>query len=497
MKLLSLALISFLAQASAGGYNTRISGYAPGTDVVDHGNVDLDQAAMETAIKPKTEEAFAAGKVIYETGGNSKVSATVTLTAPLASGISSGTVLSGVGQDGLVLTAEASGTKGASTFSLKYAGGSCQMSVADKSKCFAESGTLTDGTTVYQYSSVATSAGRTLQGFSTAAGAKMASEELFLMFAKYYGQDDYADKLVQAAFSGGATDFTNGNADFSSMTLVGREQLVKKMSAYMNVLMYVIHELEASIGKCVDSTPYSNESAIHAWDEGVAFYSGYLSGETGSLGGSLIYALAEKRGGDFGTMVGDVSLVNSKLMTYFAEGRDRLDEANCSKAEKTMDKILSMIYIPVIQGALKYGYKTSLSRTDEKAVAEGIAFVQAVLPLVAAADEDAAATIYKNMGTGATTCDFAAVKKAFESVYDDVGIKCEQVGGYMDGTGEYYPGFEPCKTKACGNDKEKTFNYNMEKKLTCKDLKKRDDKKTVCASVTKARKQCAKACKAC
>merc|ERR1711865_773450 len=174
-------------------------------------------------------------------------------------------------------------------------------------------------------------------------------------------------------------------------------------------------------------------------------------------------------------MVGDVSLVNSKLMTYFAEGRDRLDEANCSKAEKTMDKILSMIYIPVIQGALKYGYKTSLSRTDE----------------------NAAATIYKNMGTGATTCDFAAVKKAFESVYDDAGIKCEQVGGYMDGTGEYYPGFEPCKTKACGNDKEKTFNYNMEKKLTCKDLKKRDDKKTVCASVTKARKQCAKACKAC
>jgi len=36
MKLISLALISFLLNASAGGYNTRISGYAPGTDVADH-----------------------------------------------------------------------------------------------------------------------------------------------------------------------------------------------------------------------------------------------------------------------------------------------------------------------------------------------------------------------------------------------------------------------------------------------------------------------------
>ena len=36
MKIISLALISFLSNASADGYNTRISGYAPGTDVADH-----------------------------------------------------------------------------------------------------------------------------------------------------------------------------------------------------------------------------------------------------------------------------------------------------------------------------------------------------------------------------------------------------------------------------------------------------------------------------
>ena len=41
MKLPSLALIALLSSASAGGYNTRISGYAPGTDVVDHVRISV------------------------------------------------------------------------------------------------------------------------------------------------------------------------------------------------------------------------------------------------------------------------------------------------------------------------------------------------------------------------------------------------------------------------------------------------------------------------
>ena len=49
---------------------------------------------MGEAIGEKTDEGSAAGKVIYETGGNSKVSATMILTGPLASKISSGTIIS-------------------------------------------------------------------------------------------------------------------------------------------------------------------------------------------------------------------------------------------------------------------------------------------------------------------------------------------------------------------------------------------------------------------
>merc|ERR1711957_785829 len=184
--------------------------------------------------------------------------------------------------------------------------------------------------------------------------------------------------------------------------------------------MYVLHEFEAAVGKCVASTPYSNEAAIHAWDEGVAFYSGYLSGVDGAEGEKMVYALAEKRGGDFGTEVGDVSQVNSDLADLFAKGRDHFDAAQCEAAGKTLKKVKRIIYIPLIQGALKYAYKTEATPADEAA-----AFI-----------------IYDNMRTSSQGCDFAAVKAAFESTYESLGIKCEQVGGLLDGTDGFL--FEPC-----------------------------------------------------
>jgi hypothetical protein len=62
---------------------------------------------------------------------------------------------------------------------------------------------------------------RTLQGFSTALETKKRpgkhgpSYPDFEKFVEFYGSATYADDWLQAAFSGGSTDFTNGNADFS------------------------------------------------------------------------------------------------------------------------------------------------------------------------------------------------------------------------------------------------------------------------------------------
>jgi hypothetical protein len=68
---------------------------------------------------------------------------------------------------------------------------------------------------------------RTIQGFSTGAKGKMYTCEkcpyvTYEKFEQYYGQFDYADKWVTAAFDGGSTSFANGNADFGAYSEVGR-----------------------------------------------------------------------------------------------------------------------------------------------------------------------------------------------------------------------------------------------------------------------------------
>ena len=66
-------------------------------------------------------------------------------------------------------------------------------------------------------------------------------------------------------------------------------------------------------------------------------------------------------------------------------------------------------------------------------------------PSIAIAAPLAATMIYNNLKVGAPSTNSKVVKKAFESVYSDIGILCAEVGGVWNpGTGEYYFGMEPC-----------------------------------------------------
>jgi len=74
--------------------------------------------------------------------------------------------------------------------------------------------------------------GRTIQGWSTSADSKMRvkpSEPFlpdFQKFYDYYGDSNYGDKIVMAAFSGTATAFTSGRGDldFSSYDVEARSR---------------------------------------------------------------------------------------------------------------------------------------------------------------------------------------------------------------------------------------------------------------------------------
>lgn len=442
--------------------------YTTGSQVTDHCAIDLDQIALEEAIATKDDAGFAAAKNIYEKGGYSKSYATVTLSTGLAADIPQYTAVNGVSSSGDAVAGKAFAdtTAGTTEFVVLYNTtdtmatymnckvGGLPNPVFDG--CFADSGTLNIGGTDYTYTYDQTTDNmndRTIAKFSTAAGVKMGEEAqpnnwIYKAYADYYGADDYGDQIVQAAFAGTATSMTGGNQDFSAMGADGKEQIIKKASAFINTLMYTMYEAEDALVVCNngegnDGQMYVDD--IHAWDELVCFYTG--SSPPGE--GVLAHRLAEKRCLDWNTCNDDgTSPLNDKVFELFNVGQKQILSGDCASARATVDEYVKLWIRPLMQGTMSYAYEVSEWDTaGEKEIAEGAIFMAAVVPAVNYYDPAAAEVIYENMKfapPGTAKPDYKAVKTALESIYDKIGTSCEEMGGFMDENGAYYPGMEPC-----------------------------------------------------
>ena len=133
--------------------------------------------------------------------------------------------------------------------------------------------------------------------------------------------------------------------------------------------------------------------------------------------------------------------MNSELFELFDHGRDWLQQGRCSSVRPLVNQIVSLMTVPLVQGALRYAYKNSQAagEASPKNAAEGATFSAAVLPLVHHCNTASAAVVSDNLKFGlfptggdadaARYSDFAAVKAAFEDVYACLGITCAQVGG--------------------------------------------------------------------
>merc|ERR1712176_1315632 len=150
-------------------------------------------------------------------------------------------------------------------------------------------------------------------------------------------------------------------------------------------------------------------------------------------------------GGDMADDTGGTSKVNIDILKNLNIGQAKLTKGECASAREEAEEIQKLMLIPLIQGTLRYAYKTNFEAYSEKAEAEGVVFALSVVPVVAACDAEAAQIIASNLPAGQQgTADFAAVKKAFESTYECVGIDGAMVGGLYDAaTGSYFPGAEP------------------------------------------------------
>merc|ERR1711977_463273 len=341
---------------------------------------------------------------------------------------------------------------GATTITVSYSsvckeGG---LDTQDVSGCFTVAGgAITIGGADIGAPTAVSNKYRTLAGFSTAAEKKMTGQEYFDIYKAYFGVGDYAHVRVMAALD--KTGICSACDD------AARVQIAKKTSAYMNVWMYVIREFEDAIDDCKAGCIDCNDDPVHAWDEGVAFYTGSLEGTDGSGSGKMIYALADKRCANYGTCTGSThsSYVNEALFVQFTKGKVALQQGKCSEIPPIKKLIVELMSIPLVQGSLRYAYKVAELQGGSKEYAEGVAFATAILPRISNCDRDAANVISTNMNTDggfanvktAMSAEFAKVKTAFESTYKCLGITCAQIGGLLvGGPGEYYEGAQPCTT---------------------------------------------------
>jgi hypothetical protein len=242
---------------------------------------------------------------------------------------------------------------------------------------------------------------------------------------------------------------TKKNLAFCSHWIVISEA-VAKTSAYMSVAMYVLRELEDALDDCAANDATRNADSVEALDEAVAFYTGSLEGTKGTGTGVFIYSLANKRCinfktcGDNGDQIEGNAKNNVVIFEKFSEMQANLAKKDCSAARLNKEAIAKTLFVPMIQGALRYAYKQSQPDTDAVAEAEGAIFAAAVLPIVAKCNPDSAAFIFEQMKPNSgNTADFAAVKSAFENNYRCMGITCSDVGGLYE-NGQYFEGAAPC-----------------------------------------------------
>ena len=226
-----------------------------------------------------------------------------------------------------------------------------------------------------------------------------------------------------------------------------------KGSSYVNVWMYVIHELEEAIEDCEKSKTPSTH-----WDEALAFYTGSttLFNSTSKEGmGYFTYSLAEKKCPLFGTcgVTGAdktlyKSTANKKVFDLFAEGSSYQRGGRCDSLKTTKEALVRQFTVPLMQSMMQYLY-LSPRDNSEKAKAELYSFSFALLPLINLYNPRVAALLKRNSNIKnlVTVPDgYRRVKAEVESVYGAIGITCSDVGGYKDKTTAtgYAPDMQPC-----------------------------------------------------
>merc|ERR1712078_120527 len=155
---------------------------------------------------------------------------------------------------------------------------------------------------------------------------------------------------------------------------------------------------------------------------------------------------------------------NARALRKTRAGRNKILSGDCFTVVQDFDAIVDQMTVPVVQGMLKYAFKSDpknelgscTSGKCDKEWAEGWAFAAAVLPRLHYCSFAVAEMVRANLDTAnaAPMRDgFAALKTEVESVYTCLGITCADVGEFQNSAG-VYAGMEACTDTGAASGNE-------------------------------------------
>merc|ERR1712161_57182 len=228
------------------------------------------------------------------------------------------------------------------------------------------------------------------------------------------------------------------NVDFGFM---GREEVSKKAMQYLITPMH----MHVKLTQASNLVEFDQEAAQLACDTAVAYF-------TGTTFKDLVFTLALKRCGEFGTCEGKCAPANDAIFAQLKKGQKYIGKGKKKeKVDKAIDKIIDEMLAPLIQGTLRYAYKIGKglyepegvnipNQMGQKERAEGYMFVVGALPYVHECSPIVAQQLYDLMkipqevftvGQVVPNLD-DDVKRLFAYVSSCTGVTCDDLGNQLD-----------------------------------------------------------------
>lgn len=279
-----------------------------------------------------------------------------------------------------------------------------------------------------------------LQGLALNEVIPTVDPNMFGLFSDYYGGSSFADDYITALIE-----------RQSPYNEASTEQTRWLLTAYFSYVVMFFSSASA-LQYASDQCSLDTDTALDYWDTGAMFYIGSMEGELpegSEAGGLLLFSTAKDMCEEFGTCIDDSEFggtdipkasSNEMLIASLNQGLDVIRSKQCTLLKDMVADMLAVMPIPLLQGTVKYAsFIAALpAGSGGTSLAFADAFSKAVVPLVAFEGDGNALAIQGAMQFSPTEKpgDYLVVVNALRSVLPDLDIQCDQVGDFVDESGD-------------------------------------------------------------